>query len=94
MTWDVDEWGRGLYAVRGHVTAQEFAEAVVAYRHDDTVRGVALVAHEWYRFVPDDEGGGYWWARPGSRGAFRVTVGRLSALAALTTTTTAPPASE
>lgn len=80
MTHHVEDWGGGLYAVRGHVTAEEFAGAVASFNLDPAPRQPALVMHEWYRFIPDDEGGGYWWACPGSRGAFRVTVGRLSAL--------------
>lgn len=77
--WDIADWGGGIYAVRGHVTAEQFAAAVAAYNHD-AVRPAALAAHEWFRYVPDEDGGSYWHARPGARGAFRVTVGRLSAL--------------
>jgi hypothetical protein len=78
MLWDVPD----VYAVRGHVSADRFVDAVRGYLQVDDYAPMPLagdVAHGWFRFVPStqaEEFGAYHESAPG-RGAFTATVGTL-----------------
>lgn len=82
-SWDVDDRGGLVYAVAGHVTPEEFADAVATYEceADDAPRRLPLwTRQEWERCVPSaefDSGVMAVEARPGSRGAYRITVGEI-----------------
>jgi hypothetical protein len=70
-----------IYLFKGHLDRDELTAAAAAYLHKDRVavtNNPGRHLHQWYRFVPgiDDDGDRamqFRDAKPGSRGAFRVT---------------------
>ena len=77
QTWNAADWGGGMYAVRGHVTADAWAEAVRVFEGDEQAPAVKFIRYDWNRYVPDNDGGSYHEAAAHARGAFSVTVGEV-----------------